>query len=483
MASLTNLTIQSSAKIATGNSLQRTAASSGRVRQNSTHGVIEFAGTAWDSSKTPEGIITRGLTVNINGYDTKSYTGSGLTVINSASPGNDATLTSGQVYTPSDPGYFSFNGSTYSTSVPHSSLTSFAGDMTLSCWIYISAYPAGDWVRIVGKGLSAVRNYGLWYHSSGWWLWQRHGTVGLSLQYNGTTLPTQWVQMVGVSRGTTHELYLNGVMVASSTVSSTFNTNTEPLLIGRMADLHSVHNGFVSSVLVYNRGLSAREVLYNYNQQAGRHFKSTITPSNAISGSYIGSVEAGTGTTFTPTMNFGEADSTRRVVIALSWNAQTTDRWVNSATIGGVSATVVQSTATNGSWERSAIIYASVPTGTSGTVSVTFNGAISGQLSMSSFRVVGGAGTAGPSGTVVYQGASTSYALTQSYNAGDYIIASAGTGGPGVGMTWTNATQVYANTSTYSGSHAATSAATSGNLTITAAAPSSYGVLTIASFR
>ena len=273
MALLQNLTIQSSAKIATGNSLQRSTAAPGRIRQNSTHSVIEYANTTWHSSKIPEGIVTRGLTVNINGYDTNSYPNSGLTVINSASPGNNATLTSGQVYTPSDPGHFSFNGSTYSTSVPHSSLTSFSGSMTASCWFYINAYP-GVWVRVVGKGLSTVRNYGLWYHPSGYWMWQRYGTAKLGVQYNGTTLPNQWVNLVGVSRGTTHELYLNGVLVATTTLTSTFNTDTEPLLIGRMADTtHAVHNGFISSVLVYNRGLSSQEVLYNYNQQAGRHFK------------------------------------------------------------------------------------------------------------------------------------------------------------------------------------------------------------------
>lgn len=273
MASLQNLTIQESAKIATGNSLQRSTSALGRIRHNSTHSVIEYANTTWNSSKNPEGIITRGLTVNINGYDPNSYPNSGLTVINSASPGNDATLTPGQVYTPSDPGHFSFDGLTYTISVPHSSLTSFLGDMTVSCWFYISAYPA-VWCGVVSKGTSTARNYGIWYHPDGTWLWQRYGTANLNVSYAGTTLPNQWVNMVGVSRGATHELYLNGVLVATTTLTSTFNVDAQPLLIGRGSDMGAaLHNGFVSSVLVYNRGLSAQEVLYNYNQQAGRHFK------------------------------------------------------------------------------------------------------------------------------------------------------------------------------------------------------------------
>lgn len=72
---------------------------------------------------------------------------------------------------------------------------------------------------------------------------------------------------------------------------------------------------------------------------------------------------------------FGTADASRRVHVVVHAEDATTTYSISSATIGGVSATInVQEPGTN--ITLSAILTANVPTGTTGTVSITFSEAI-----------------------------------------------------------------------------------------------------------
>jgi hypothetical protein len=85
------------------------------------------------------------------------------------------------------------------------------------------------------------------------------------------------------------------------------------------------------------------------------------------------------------TVNFGAADATRRIVIAVHWGAAL-NRTLNSASIGGVGATTHIDALASAS-TRVAIISALVPTGTSGTVSLTFSGACA-QCAIGTYRAL-----------------------------------------------------------------------------------------------
>jgi hypothetical protein len=85
-------------------------------------------------------------------------------------------------------------------------------------------------------------------------------------------------------------------------------------------------------------------------------------------------------TTYTITgVNFGAADSNRRVVIGFASRSGNAGHSVSSATIGGITATVLAQHTANvgGGHSLVALIAADVPTGASGTVAVTLsNGAV-----------------------------------------------------------------------------------------------------------
>jgi hypothetical protein len=85
-------------------------------------------------------------------------------------------------------------------------------------------------------------------------------------------------------------------------------------------------------------------------------------------------------TTYTITgVDFGAADSNRRVVVGFASRSANAGHSVSSATIGGITATVLAQHTANvgGGHTLVALIAADVPTGASGTVAVTLsNGAV-----------------------------------------------------------------------------------------------------------
>lgn len=105
-----------------------------------------------------------------------------------------------------------------------------------------------------------------------------------------------------------------------------------------------------------------------------------------ISFTHIGTVsDSTTQTTYTYTAAaIGVADPTRRVVIFFHWQVTNSALTVNSATIGGIAATIHTQTTTGPTSAQGdtgcAILSALVPTGTTANVVVTLSGAASRSL-------------------------------------------------------------------------------------------------------
>jgi len=202
---------------------------------------------------------------------------------------------------------------------------------------------------------------------------------------------------------------------------------------------------------------------------------------NLFSASYITSTSVGsTSSSYTfNSVNIGDADTNRTVVVTVSWNAGASGRLLSSATIGGVSATLLQTSNAAG-YERSAIIYANVPSGTTANIALTFNGTITNGIAIGIFRLLNVTTVTSPVYNA-HNNTTTTYTTNISVNAGDYVISALGVGN-GV-ANWTNTTERY----TYTKSNdylegASTTALTTGTLSISATG-STYGVLTTVAFR
>lgn len=154
--------------------------------------------------------------------------------------------------------------------------TNIGGDVTAETWFKISALPASGYVRLFGRG-QTNRLYALWY-SPTTFLYQRiqSGVSTMNCEYTSTPELNKWYHMMGTSSGTSdHKLYLNGIQVQTDATSVSVPTVAGNVkyrigVFGGFGSGSNYHNGYIANVKLYNRALSAEEVLQNFNAHRGR---------------------------------------------------------------------------------------------------------------------------------------------------------------------------------------------------------------------
>lgn len=158
----------------------------------------------------------------------------------------------------------------------------------------------------------------------------------------------------------------------------------------------------------------------------------------------VAEIEDTSQTTFTySSQGIGAAAATREIYVLISWGAAGAAT-VTSATIGGVSATIrTQDTFNGPPGVGVAIISAAVPSGTTGTIAVTFNTNVL-SCAIGIVRVVGkttnvdAASDAGPDGSAPYTDS-----VNVNVNVNGAVLACWVCYDTGQNVTWTNVTEKY----------------------------------------
>jgi hypothetical protein len=215
-----------------------------------------------------ENIVTNGLILNydMSNYQSAPFTGTSITDLSGI--GNTGTLTNGPTYSSLAGGVISFDGGDDFIEVP--SISSISGDFTVGVWFYTTATPNGNYKRLVDFDF---RN-GFWLgRNANTYTWGGGIKEG-SLPY-GIYLPFtngEWHYLVSIRSGSTHILYGDGITsTISNTVTSGDLSSAGKILIAReYNDNTSFFNGNIAHVQIYNRALSAQEVLQNYNASKTR---------------------------------------------------------------------------------------------------------------------------------------------------------------------------------------------------------------------
>jgi len=142
--------------------------------------------------------------------------------------------------------------------------------------------------------------------------------------------------------------------------------------------------------------------------------------------------------------SFGDAAGDRKILVAM--NACRAPTSTTSCTIGGVSGTLIK---TQGQSAGGVVAFylASVPTGTTGTVSCVFPTNTTGGAGIGVWRLTGTSSTATATAGAGYgEGVSTNYSLSVNVDDGGVAIA-ASTAGNSAGtphtMVWTGVTENY----------------------------------------
>ncbi len=151
--------------------------------------------------------------------------------------------------------------------VPDNTALRITGPLTVEAWFRVTTH-INDWVRIVGKGSSGPRNYGLWIHQNGTFLFQQYGSGGSTgAAYNAPIQINQWYHIAGIRKASgSSDLYVDGQLRASdNSPVTTPSTSSDPLTFG-YAGFHQYLRGQIDEVKIWNIARTQSEIqsgLYN----------------------------------------------------------------------------------------------------------------------------------------------------------------------------------------------------------------------------
>jgi hypothetical protein len=154
-----------------------------------------------------------------------------------------------------------------------------AGDISIELWVYLNSL-AGSPI-VVNKGshyaLSISSSGGdsyAWADSSNY-SFVNFAATGTRIAAGISSLNT-WKLITATKTGSSYNIYINGVLQDSVTFGSALTAVTSDLWIGGYSDTAAAPtvnlvNGRYGSVKIYNKLLSAAEVLQNYNATKSRY--------------------------------------------------------------------------------------------------------------------------------------------------------------------------------------------------------------------
>jgi hypothetical protein len=160
-------------------------------------------------------------------------------------------------------GALNFDGVDDKVTVPDAAALRLTTGMTIAFWYRKTAEP-GNWTRLVGKGESNSRNYGVWEHpgsADGRILFQYFKSGPLSQSVPSTThlVLNRWYHVACTWDGTTGRIYLDGVENGAGAMSGAPLTSADSLVFGSYGGTPNMP-GALDEVAIYNRALSAAEV-------------------------------------------------------------------------------------------------------------------------------------------------------------------------------------------------------------------------------
>ena len=222
-------------------------------------------------------IITSGCVLSLDAADKLSYKGSGTTWKDLSGNNNTGTLTNGPSFSGANSGCIVFDG--IDDYVAGGNLGSFYSQGTISYWMYSTAvenyrnpfttnYNGGN-VGIRFEQYTSATPYGSGFSVA---IGNDAGTF-TNFSYSPIAILTvnSWYNVVLVWNTVTNKAigYLNGDLKFNS--SHTYWATTLPAIaIGNGFSSARYFKGNISSVGIYNRALSATEILNNYNATKSR---------------------------------------------------------------------------------------------------------------------------------------------------------------------------------------------------------------------
>jgi hypothetical protein len=217
-------------------------------------------------------IVSNGLVLCLDAANKNSYRGTGTTWTDLSGNNNNGTLTNGPTFSAGNQGSIVFDGTNdYVSSFP--TQISGVGSKTICAFIYpTTTSRAGicgtrDANNLTGAGwvltVNRVAGYLTYFNAGG----------AVNAEVTNVISTNTWIQIAVTYNSSTFStiLYVNGFQVGSPFTLSAMTSSPFNGIIGNENNLSQwPFNGRISSVLIYNRVLTATEILQNYNATKSR---------------------------------------------------------------------------------------------------------------------------------------------------------------------------------------------------------------------
>lgn len=228
-------------------------------------------------------IVTDGFVMCLDAGNIKSYPSSGNNWLDLTGRNSNANV-SNVTYTNSNGGTFQFNGTTGLVTTGASSDFNFGtNNFTISSWIWIdsTATPTRpiDSLKTVtifdcGPSNANPTSFAVGGNtvSVGTNIEFFQSSPNLAVQIPCSITANAWHQVVWQRSGLTFNGYLDGASVGSTTITNVAIGGNNSAFIGqsKFTNYKNEFKGYISSLQIYNRALSAAEITQNFNALRGR---------------------------------------------------------------------------------------------------------------------------------------------------------------------------------------------------------------------
>lgn len=223
------------------------------------------------SVKVGPKIVKDGLIFDLDAAVSRSYSGSGLTA-NGLVGGFGGTLVNGVGFTSANNGSFIFDGTNDYIAVDGSNFPLGSSARTLGIWFYTkSSTWIGNANTLFWYGTQVGRqSFGVdfdTYPLMEFFSWAD------DINWNTTGPQVGWRNVQITYDGIVDlRVFEAGILVTTKTFGSALNTVlSSNVQIGAITGLNGYFDSNISQVTMYNRALTAQEVLQNYNATKGRY--------------------------------------------------------------------------------------------------------------------------------------------------------------------------------------------------------------------
>ncbi|MDD5430614.1 MAG: prepilin-type N-terminal cleavage/methylation domain-containing protein [Candidatus Pacebacteria bacterium] len=199
--------------------------------------------------------------------------GTGTTVYDVSGIGNDLTFASVPVWTTGKiRGALDFDGANDSVNKTSPTVDLSTNKITMAAWVYIEGHGTSDGAD---NNIFSIRDaydyYKLgWNYTSNLAFTQLDFTDNTAASLQSTVAVTDgtgvWYHIAATYDTSVVKIYINGVFDTSVTKNKTLRSITTPLSIGSLVNSTRFFNGIIDEMRLYNRALSAAEILELYNE-------------------------------------------------------------------------------------------------------------------------------------------------------------------------------------------------------------------------